>query len=119
MVNKVILLGRLCADPELRATPEGKPVTSIRVATNHFWGRDEGGNRKESAEFHNVVLFGRLAEIAGTYLRKGRLVYTEGHLKHSSREGQDGQMRYRSEVVASALQLVGPRPDGLEADTGG
>jgi single-strand DNA-binding protein len=112
MVNKVILLGHLCADPEVRVTPDGTHVTSMRVATNQFRARDQEGNRQEITQFHRIVLFGRLAEIAGSYLRKGRLVYTEGYLQHTSWEGQDGQVRYRSEVVASTLHLVGPRPDG-------
>ena len=116
MVNKVILLGHLCADPEVRVMPDGKHVTSMRVATNQFGPRDEAGNRKEYSQFHRIVMFGRLAEIAGSYLRKGRMVYAEGYLQHTSWEGQDGQARYRSEVVASTLHLLGPRPPGVDVD---
>jgi single-strand DNA-binding protein len=114
MFNRVILVGRLCADPEVRATAEGLHVASLRLATNTYAGRDDEGNRKEHRDFHNVVLFGGLAEIAGSYLRKGRLVYTEGRLQHRTWEGQDGQKRHTSEVVAETLQMLGPRSDGVD-----
>ena len=78
MVNKVILLGNLAADPEVKATPKGTYVAKMRLATNSYVGKDEGGNRKEQTEFHHLVAFGKLAEFAGQYMRKGRSVYAEG-----------------------------------------
>jgi single-strand DNA-binding protein len=114
MFNRVILVGRLCADPEVRATPDGLHVANLRLATNTYAGRDEAGKRKEHSDFHNVVLFGGLAEIAGSYLRKGRLVYAEGRLQHRTWEGQDGQKRHASEIVAETLQMLGPRADGVD-----
>ncbi|HYZ00171.1 MAG TPA: single-stranded DNA-binding protein [Candidatus Binatia bacterium] len=111
MVNKVILVGNLCADPELRALPDGRHVANLRVATNTYLGRDEDGNRREAAEFHTLVVFGRPAEVAGTYLRKGSLLYAEGRLQHRSWEGADGQKRHASEVVADRFHMLGGKPE--------
>jgi single-strand DNA-binding protein len=111
MVNKVILVGNLCADPDVRALSDGRHVANLRVATNTYLGRDEDGNRKEAAEFHTVVVFGRSAEVAGTYLRKGRLLYAEGRLQHRTWEGADGQKRHATEVVADRFQMLGSKPE--------
>ena len=111
MVNRVILVGNLCSDPEVRALADGRHVARLRLATHAVRGRDEEGNRKEETEFHTIVLFGRLAEVAGDYLRKGRLVFAEGRLQHRSWEGTDGQKRYATEILADNLQMLGPKPD--------
>lgn len=115
MVNKVILVGRLTSDPEVKALPTGGHVATLRVATNTYGGRDEEGGRKEYTEYHQLVLFGRLAEVAGTYLRKGRLVYADGRLRHRSWDGEDGRKRYVSDVVVDVLQMLGPRSDDAAA----
>lgn len=109
MINKVILVGRLTADPQLRATAQGLHVAGLRLVTTHFMGRDDEGNRKEISEFHDVVLFGRMAEVAGDYARKGRLVGVEGRLQTRSYE-VDGVKRWRTEVVADEFHLLGPKP---------
>jgi single-strand DNA-binding protein len=111
MVNKVILVGNLCADPDVRALADGRHVANLRVATNTFLGRDEDGSRKEGTEFHTVVVFGRSAEVAGTYLRKGSLLYAEGRLQHRTWDGADGQRRHTSEIVADRFQMLGPRAE--------
>jgi single-strand DNA-binding protein len=113
MVNKVILVGRASADPELRSTGAGTPVANLRLVTNSYSGKDAEGTRKEHTEFHALVIFGRLAEIAGEYVRKGRLLYVEGRLQTRSWTGQDGQTRYATEVVVDNLQLLSPK--GAEA----
>lgn len=110
MVNKVILIGRLTADPEVRATPKGTQVANLRVATNSYSGRDEEGNAKEQTEFHSLVLFGRQAEVAGEYLRKGRLIFADGRLQTRSWEDKEGVKRYSTEVLVDNLQMLGPKP---------
>lgn len=111
MVNKVILVGRLTADPEVRATPNGVYVANMRLATNTYTGKDEAGNRKEQTEYHHLVAFGRQAEIAGEYLRKGRLVYADGRLQTSSWEdASTGTKKYRTEVVVDDLKMLSPKP---------
>jgi single-strand DNA-binding protein len=109
MVNKVILIGRATADPEVRTTGAGTAVANIRLVTNSYSGKEADGTRKEHSEFHSLVLFGRLAEIAGDYVRKGRLVYADGRLQTRSWEGQDGQ-KHATEVVVDNLQLLSPKP---------
>ncbi|MBD3300639.1 MAG: single-stranded DNA-binding protein [Candidatus Moranbacteria bacterium] len=101
-VNKVILVGRLTKDPEAKTTPSGKSVTSMSVATSTNW-KDESGNKQEKTEFHDVVLWGKVAEIAGQYLVKGQEVYIEGKLETRNWEGKDGVKRYRTEVVVSGM----------------
>jgi single-strand DNA-binding protein len=115
MVNKVILLGNLAADPEVKATPKGTYVAKMRLATNTYVGKDEGGNRKEQTEFHNLVAFGKLAEFAGQYMQKGRSVYAEGKLRTSSWEDAAGQKRSRTEIVLDELQFVGKKPQDAAA----
>ncbi len=111
-LNKVYLIGRLASDPEFRTTPTGQEVASIRMVTNRIWNGQDG-QRNESSEFHNVVVWGRLAQIANQYLNKGSMVMIEGRLQTRSWEGQDGVKRYKTEVVAESLQL-GPKPKGTQ-----
>jgi len=110
MVNKVILIGRATADPELRTTATGTAVANVRLVTNSYSGKEADGTRKEHSEFHTLVLFGRLAEIAGEYVRKGRLVYADGRLQTHSWDGQDGQKKHSTEVIVDTLQLLSPKP---------
>ena len=109
-VNKVILIGRLGKDPDMRYTPSGTAVANFSLATNSSF-KDSDGNWQDKTEWHNIVTFGRTAEIAGEYLKKGKLVYIDGRLQTSSWEDQNGQKRYKTEVVASELQLIGSRGD--------
>ena len=115
MVNKVFLIGNLAADPEVKATPKGVYVATMRLATNTFAGKDEDGNSKEETEFHNLVVFGKRAEFAGQYLRKGRLLHVEGRLKTSTWSDSAGQKHYRTEVVLDAMTLLGPKPQEVAA----
>src|SRR3989344_5096250 len=108
--NKAFLIGNLTRDPELRTLPSGQPVVNFGVATNRMWKNKEG-QPQQQAEFHNIVLFGRLAEIAKQYLKKGSLVMVEGRIQTRSWEGQDGQKKYRTEIIGESLQL-GPRNAG-------
>ena len=110
MVNKVILMGNLTADPEVRATPGGVQVANLSLATNTYAGQDDAGNRKEHTEFHRLVLFGRQAEIAGEYLRKGRLIYAEGRLQTRTWSDAEGKKHYSTEVVGEQMRMVGPKP---------
>jgi single-strand DNA-binding protein len=114
-VNKVILIGNLAADPEVKATPKGTYVANLRLATNTYLGKDDGGNRKEQTEFHHLVAFGKLAEFAGQYLQKGRLLYADGRLQTSSWQDTAGQKRFRTEVIVDNIELLGPRPQEAAA----
>lgn len=107
-VNKVILVGNLGRDPEVRYTTGGTAVTNLRIATSEQWKDKQSGERKESTEWHQVVLFGRLGEIAGEYLKKGRTVYIEGRLQTRKWE-KDGIDRYSTEIVANEMQILGSR----------
>lgn len=113
-VNKVMIMGNLTRDPETRALPSGMPVASVGIATNRFW-TDKAGQRQKETEFHNVVLFGRNAEIVKQYLKKGSSLFVEGRLKTSSWQGKDGSQKYKTEVIAERLQL-GPRGFGNAGD---
>jgi len=116
-VNKVILLGRLGKDPDMRYTPSGTAVANFSLATNSAI-KDSEGNWTDKTEWHNIVAFGRTAEIAGEYLKKGKQVFIDGRLQTSSWEDQNGQKRYKTEIVASELQLIGPKGEGESgADT--
>lgn len=115
-INKVILVGNLGNDPEVRYTPAGAAVTTISVATTESW-KDKEGNRQEKTEWHRVVFFGRLAEIAGEYLRKGSQVYIEGKLRTNKWQDQSGQDRYTTEILANELQMLGGR--GGDSNQGG
>lgn len=110
-LNKVFLIGRMTSDPEFRTTPGGQEVATLRMATNRVWTNPSSGQKNEATEFHTVVTWGRLAQIANQYLTKGSLVMIEGRLQTRSWEGQDGIKRYRTEIVAEGLQL-GPRKQG-------
>lgn len=103
-VNKVILVGRLTRDPEIRTTPSGQSVASLSMATNSFW-TDKGGTRQERTEFHNVVLWGRLAEVAGQYLTKGQECFVEGRLQTREYTAKDGSQRKVTEIVGENMQL--------------
>lgn len=109
-LNKVMLIGRLTRDPEARTTPQGVAVTSFSIATGRVW-KDDQGNQKENTEFHNIVAWRRLAEICAQYLTKGKQIYIEGHLQTRSWEGQDKQKRYRTEVVADNMIMLGSKND--------
>ncbi len=113
-LNKVIIIGNLTRDPELKALPNGSQVVNVGVATNRTW-KDKEGNKQEDTEFHNVVFFGRTAEIVAQYLRKGSSVLVEGRLKTRNWD-QDGVKRYMTEIIAESMQL-GPRKDGSSAPT--
>lgn len=116
-VNKVILLGNVGGDPEVRYMPNGNAVTNITLATGETWKDKQTGQQQERTEWHRVVFFGRLAEIAGEYLRKGSQVYVEGSLRTRKWQGQDGQDRYTTEVVVDmngSIQLLGGRSQGQE-----
>jgi len=115
MVNKVILIGNLTADPDVKATPKGTYVAKLRLATNEYLGKDESGNRKEQSEFHSLVAFGKTAEFAGQYLKKGRQVYVEGRLHTSSWDDAAGQKRYRTEVVIEEIRFMGHKPAEVAA----
>jgi single-strand DNA-binding protein len=107
-VNKVILVGNLGRDPETRYTTGGDAVTNIRVATTDTW-KDKNGEKQERTEWHTVVFFGRQAEIAGEYLKKGRQVYIEGRLQTRKWQDKEGQDRYTTEIVADRMQMLGNR----------
>jgi single-strand DNA-binding protein len=104
-LNKVMIIGNLTRDPEVRNTPTGIPVSSFSVATNFIW-TDQSGQRQEKAEFHNVIAWRRLAEICGQYLRKGSKVYIEGRLQTRDWVGQDGVKRYRTEIIAENMIML-------------
>ncbi|MEK7579909.1 MAG: single-stranded DNA-binding protein [Patescibacteria group bacterium] len=116
-LNKVYLIGRLASDPEFRTTPGGQEVATLRIATNRVWSDRNSGQKNEATEFHSVVVWGRLAQIANQYLTKGSLAMIEGRLQTRSWEGQDGIKRYRTEIVAENLQL-GPKPKEKTAEGG-
>ena len=116
-VNKVILLGNLGRDPEVRYAPSGAAVCNVSVATTRQW-KDKSGERKEETEWHRVVFYDRLAEIAGEYLKKGRPVYVEGRLKYGKYTDKDGVERYTTDIIATEMQLLGSR-DGGDDDGGG
>ncbi|MCB1057538.1 MAG: single-stranded DNA-binding protein [Acidobacteria bacterium] len=112
MVNKVILIGNLGRDPEVRTTPSGQTVASFSLATSRRW-RDRDGNRQEQTEWHNIVCWGRQAEVAGQYLSKGKQVYVEGRLQTRSWEDrQTGDKKYKTEVVVENFQMLGTRGEG-------
>lgn len=107
-VNKVILVGNLGANPEMRYTQSGQAVANLRLATTERW-TDKSGQKQETTEWHRVVAFGKLAEICGQYLTKGRQIYIEGRIQTRQWQDQQGQKRYSTEVVASVMQMLGGR----------
>jgi len=117
-VNKVILLGNLGRDPETRYTTGGDAVTNLNIATSEQW-KDKSGEKQERTEWHRVVLFGRQAEIAGEYLKKGRSVYIEGRLQTKKYTDKDGVEKYSTEIVGDRMQLIGGARDGGGGSGGG
>ncbi len=114
-INKVILVGNLGGDPETRYTAGGAAITNITVATSESWRDKQTGENQERTEWHRVVFFNRLAEIAGEYLRKGRQVYIEGSLRTRKWQDQSGQDRWTTEIVANEMQMLGNRGDDMGA----
>jgi single-strand DNA-binding protein len=107
-VNKVILVGNLGRDPEVRYTPDNSAITNISLATTDTW-KDKAGEKQERTEWHRVAFFGKLAEIAGEYLKKGSQVYVEGRLQTRKWQDKEGQERYTTEIVADRMQMLGSR----------
>jgi single-strand DNA-binding protein len=121
-VNKVVLIGNLGKDPETRYSPNGGAICNVRLATTRNWKDKTSGERKEETEWHSIVFYDRLAEIAGEYLKKGRPVYVEGRLKTRKWQDKEGQERYTTEIIATEMQLLGSREgmgSGGAADEGG
>ena len=107
-VNKVILIGNLGRDPETRYMPDGGAVANVSIATTDTW-KDKNGEKQEKTEWHRVAFFGKLAEIAGEYLKKGRSVYVEGRLQTRKWQDKDGQDKYPTEIIADSMQMLGSR----------
>jgi len=120
-INKVIIVGNLGQDPETRYMPSGSAVTNFTVATNESWKDKQTGEQKDRTEWHRVAMFNRLAEIAAEYLRKGSQVYIEGKLRTRKWQGQDGNDRYTTEIIADEMQMLGGRggAGGAGGDFGG
>ena len=111
-VNKVILIGNLGRDPEVRYAPSGSAICNVAIATSRSWKDKTSGERQEETEWHRVVFYDRLAEIAGEYLKKGKSVYIEGRLKTRKWTDKDGAEKYTTEIVADNMQMLGGREDG-------
>jgi single-strand DNA-binding protein len=111
-INKVILIGNLGKDPEVKYLPSGSAVCNVTMATSENWKDKESGEKKERTEWHNVVFFGKVAEIAGEYLRKGSQVYVEGSLRTRKWQDKEGKDRYTTEIVVSDMQMLGGRGGG-------
>ncbi|OGZ53977.1 MAG: hypothetical protein A3H64_03840 [Candidatus Ryanbacteria bacterium RIFCSPLOWO2_02_FULL_45_11c] len=109
-VNKVMLIGNLTRDPEVRSMPSGQPVANFGIATNRVW-RDKEGQKQQQADFHNVVAFGKLAETISQYMKKGNMIYVEGRLTTRNWDAPDGAKKSRTEIIAETVQF-GPRPGG-------
>jgi len=121
-VNKVILIGNLGRDPEVRYTPNGAAICNVTIATSRNWKAKDTGEKMEETEWHRVVFYDRLAEIAGEYLKKGRPVYVEGRLKTRKWQDKDGVEKYTTEIIADQMQLLGSREGmggGAEEGAGG
>ncbi|MDT3678353.1 MAG: single-stranded DNA-binding protein [Burkholderiaceae bacterium] len=120
-VNKVILVGNLGRDPETRFAPSGSAICNVRIATTRNWKDKASGEKREETEWHSVVFYDRLAEIAGEYLKKGRSVYVEGRLKTRKWQDKEGHDRYTTEIIAESMQLLGSRDGGTAtaSDDGG
>jgi single-strand DNA-binding protein len=116
-VNKVILVGNLGRDPETRYMPDGGAITNISIATTSSW-KDKSGEKQEQTEWHRIAFFGKLAEIAGEYLKKGSQVYVEGKLRTRKWQDKDGQDKYTTEIIADAMQMLGGR-QGMGGEGGG
>ena len=118
-INKVIIVGNLGADPETRYTGNGTAITSIRIATSENWTDKQSGEKQERTEWHRVKLFGRLAEIAGEYLKKGRQVYIEGSLRTDKYTDKDGVERFSTDIIAAEMQMLGGNAEGGAGGGGG
>ncbi len=118
-VNKVILVGNLGKDPETRYMPSGSAVTNLRIATAESWKDKQSGEQQERTEWHSVAMFGRLAEIAAEYLRKGSQVYIEGKLRTRKWQDKEGKDRYTTEIVADEMQMLGGKGGGSGASAAG
>lgn len=118
-VNKVIIVGNLGADPETRYTGNGTAITSLRIATSENWTDKQSGEKQERTEWHRVKLFGRLAEIAGEYLKKGRQVYIEGSLRTDKYTDKDGVERFSTDIIANEMQMLGGGSEGGAGGGGG
>ena len=116
-VNKVILVGRLGADPQLRYTPSGKATASFNVATNYVW-KDQDGNQQDKTDWHRVTAWGKLAEVMGEWLKKGSYVYLEGRLQTRSYEDSNGVKKWITEVVATDMEMLGKKTEGTGAPAG-
>jgi len=116
-LNKVLLIGNLGQDPEMTYTPNGTAKASLSVATQEKW-KDKGGDTQEKTEWHRVIAWGKLAEICGQYLSKGRQVYIEGRLQTRQWEDKDGNKRWTTEIVATGMQMLGAKKDGSGAGKG-
>ncbi|WP_127995999.1 single-stranded DNA-binding protein [Piscinibacter defluvii] len=117
-LNKVHLIGNLGRDPEVRYTPNGNAVCNVSIATTRQWKNKDSGERQEETEWHRVVFYDRLAEIAGEYLKKGRSVYVEGRLKTRKWQDKEGKDQYTTEIIATEMQMLGGR-EGMGAGGGG
>jgi single-strand DNA-binding protein len=111
-LNKVMLIGRLGKDPEMRFTPSGRAVTNFTMATDESW-MDQGGERQERTEWHRIVVWGKLAETCAKYLSKGKLVYVEGRIQSRSWDDKDGNKRYITEIIAGGMQILSPKEGEL------
>jgi single-strand DNA-binding protein len=112
MLNKVILIGNLGADPDIRFLPNGGQVTTISLATTRRWKNKQTQERVEETEWHRITFFGKLAEIAGEYLKKGSKIYVEGRIRTQKWQGQDGQDRYSTEIIAGEMHMLDGKPAG-------
>ena len=117
MLNMTQIIGHLGRDPEIRYTPEGTAVANLAVATNETW-KDKDGSKQERTEWHRVVLFGKVAEIAAQFLKKGSLVYLQGRLQTRKWQGDDGQDRYTTEIVADRMRVLGGKGERDTAENG-
>lgn len=115
-LNKVTLIGNLGRDPETRYMPSGDAITNITIATSDTWKDKTTGEKKENLEWHRIVFFGKLAEIAGQYLKKGSLVYVEGNLRTRKWQDKDGQDRFSTEIKAETMQMLGSKPSVGSSD---
>ncbi len=112
MLNKVTLIGRLGADPEVRSMSSGGTVTNINMATSRRWNDKQSGERRDETEWHRIVFFNRIAEVVGEYLRKGSLIYVEGRIRTRKWQDQNGQDRYTTEIVAEQMQMLDSKSGG-------
>jgi single-strand DNA-binding protein len=117
-VNKVILVGRLGKDPEVRYMTNGEAVTNVTLATSETW-KDKAGEKQEKTEWHNLVFYRRLAEVAGEYLKKGSQIYIEGKLQTRKYQTKEGQERYTTEIIVNEMNMLGGKPGGTGGSTGG